>query len=349
MKYLDLRSDTVTTPSDEMRDAMRNAVVGDDVLGDDPTVKELEKMGAELFGKEDCLLTVSGTMSNQVAVLSLTSRGDQIIVHDKAHIYNLELAGLALISGVQPRVLEAINGKYNLEELKKNIITEQIQTSPTTLICMENTFNLNQGLVVGKDHIDEVCEIAHSNSIPVYMDGARILNAASYLNMEVSELCENIDVVSLCLSKGIGCPIGSLLAGPKDVITKARRMRQMLGGGWRQAGIIAAAGIVGLKNWKEVIAADHKKAQILAKALIDIGLEVDMNQVQTNIINIGLEDLNITASDFCNRLLELGVKAKEIGPYNVRMICHKDIEFEDLHRVVDSCRKVLNICKVKQH
>ncbi|WFA08569.1 GntG family PLP-dependent aldolase [Tissierella sp. Yu-01] len=347
MKYLDLRSDTVTAPSEEMRDAMRNAIVGDDVLGDDPTVKVLEKMGAELFGKEDCLLTVSGTMSNQIAVLSLTSRGDQIIVHDMAHIYNLELAGLALISGVQPRVLKAIGGKYNLEELKENIITKQIQTSPTTLICMENTFNLNQGLVVGKDHIDEVCKIAHSHGIPVYMDGARILNAASSLNMEVDELCENIDVVSLCLSKGLGCPIGSLLAGPKEVVAKARRMRQMLGGGWRQAGVIAAAGIVGLENWKEVIAADHKKAQVLANGLADLGLKI--NQVQTNIINIGLEDLNITASDFCNRLLELGVKAKEIGPYNVRMICHKDIELQDLDRVLDSCKKLINVYEVKQH
>jgi threonine aldolase len=343
-KILDLRSDTVTRPTEEMRDAMRDAEVGDDVLRDDKTVEKLEKMGAEIFGKEACLLTATGTMSNQAAVLSLTGKGEQIILHDNAHMYNLELAALAQVCGVQPRPIKTIEGRYDLEELKSHIMPEKIQSAPTTLICMENSFDLNQGLAIDKKHIDEVCGIAHFHNIPVYMDGARIFNAAIGLDTTVKDLCRNVDVVAVCLTKGLSCPIGSLLVGPKYVIEKARRMRQMLGGGWRQAGIIAAAGVVAL-NDIDKLKEDHKKAQILAKGLKDLGLGIDLNQVQTNIIRIDVSTINSTAKEFCNLLNEKNVKAKPIGATHVRMICHKDVEFDDLDTVLKSVEKTINFIK----
>lgn len=340
MKIIDLRSDTVTRPTDAMRKAMFNAEVGDVVMGDDPTVNDLERMGAELFGKESCLFTASGTMSNQVAVLSLCNSGEQIIVHNKSHMYNLEVAGLGRVCGVQPRPIEAVNGEYNLKDLEENIIQPAIQTAPTTLICIENTFDLNKGLVVSKKHIDDVCKLAHKYGIPVYMDGARVLNAAIALGISPKKLCENVDMVSVCLSKGLGCPIGALLAGNKKDIEKAKFMRQMLGGGWRQGGVIAAAGIVALKNLNR-LSEDHEKAQNLGKKLKALGFGVDLNQVQTNIINIDLSSFDIEAKAFCQILSKFNVKAKPIGLNNIRMITHMDVTFEELDRVEEAVKATI--------
>lgn len=340
MRILDLRSDTVTKPTKEMRDAMYCAEVGDAVLGDDPTVEKLEAMGAELFGKEACLMTASGTMSNQAAVLSMTSRGDQIVVHDRSHIYNLEVAALAQICGVQARAIPTTDGRYDLGVLEENLVSAAIQTAPTTLVCMENTLDLNRGLVVSKTHIDEVCAAAHSRSVPVYMDGARILNAAVAMDIAPAALCENTDVVSLCLSKGLACPIGSLLAGPREVIEKAKRMRQMLGGGWRQAGVVAAAGIVALNGYDR-LAEDHEKARTLAAELKEMGLGIDMEQVQTNIVKIDTEPVGLTALEFCKELQDRGILAKPIGKYAVRMICHIDIAAADIALVLKSVKRVI--------
>lgn len=341
MKYLDLRSDTVTHPTEEMRKAMYNAEVGDDVIGDDPTVAKLQDMGARLFGKDACLITASGTMSNQAAVLAMTNKGDQIVLHNKSHMYNMEVGALAQICGVQARPIKAVNGMYDLDELEENIIKPSLQSSPTTLICMENTFDLNQGLIVSKEHIDAVCDLAHSHHIPVYMDGARILNAAVALEMDPAVLCEKIDVVSLCLSKALACPIGSIMMGPKDIIAKARVMRQMLGGGWRQAGIIAAAGIVGLSHYKD-LEKDHVKAKILAEKLIALGLGVDKEQVQTNVIKIGTKPCGFTAEEFSQALMEEGIKVKPVGPYHVRIICHKDLHMENIPNVVQAVERVVD-------
>lgn len=340
MKYIDVRSDTVTRPTEEMRKAMYMAEVGDDVLGDDPTVAELQAMGADLFGKEACLMTVSGSMSNETAVLSLTGRGEQIVVHDKSHIYNLEVAGLAQLCGVQPRPLNAPKGIFDLNELEANIIAPAIQNAPTTLVCMEDTFDLNQGLVVPKEHIDAVCDLAHSRGVPVYMDGARILNAAVAMHMSPAVLCEKIDVVSLCLSKALACPVGSLLMGPKDVIAKARVMRQMLGGGWRQAGVLAAAGIVGLSHYEE-LSQDHEKAQQLSRGLSDLGFAIDPEQVQTNVVRVGTASVGQTAVQFRDAMEACGVKVKPVGETYVRMICHKDFLFEDIPTVLAAAERSL--------
>ena len=341
MDYIDVRSDTVTKPTEEMRMAMYNAKVGDDVLGDDPTVLELQEMGAKLFGKEAGLFTASGSMSNEVAVLTLTNKGEQVVCHDKSHIYNLEVGGLAQLCGVQPRPIKAVNGVFDLEELEANIIAPSIQNPPTTLICMENTFDLNQGLIVSKEHIDAVCEIAHKHNIPVYMDGARILNAAVAAGIEPSVMCENIDMVSLCLSKALRCPIGSLLMGKKEDIARAKVMRQMLGGGWRQAGVVAAAGIVGLSHYKD-LAYDHQKAKDLTKKLQSIGLGIDDAQVQTNVIRINTEPVGLTAKEFVEKMDEQGIKVKPVGAYHVRMIMHGDVSFEQLDVIYDAAKKAVS-------
>lgn len=340
MKYIDVRSDTVTTPTEEMRRAMYEAEVGDDVIGDDPTVLRLQEQGAALFGKEACLVTTSGTMSNQAAVLSLTNKCEQIVVHDKSHMYNLEVAGLAQICGVQPRPIRAPGGIYDLEELEANLVTAAIQNAPTTLVCIENTFDLNQGLVVPKAHIDAVCQLAHRHGIPVYMDGARVLNAAVALDMDPAVLCEHVDVVSLCLSKALACPIGSILMGPRDVVARARVMRQMLGGGWRQGGVVAAAGIVGLNHYKD-LKRDHDRAQVLAKGLEDLGLGIDPAQVQTNVVRIDTSPFSMTGAQFCAELEPFGVKAKPVGPAYVRMICHKDFTDELVPTLLEAVKGCL--------
>ena len=340
MKYIDVRSDTVTHPTEEMRKAMYEAEVGDDVIGDDPTVLKLQEMGAALFGKEACLITTSGTMSNQAAVLSLTNKCEQIVLHDKSHMYNLEVAALAQICGVQARPLPAPGGHYDLEQLEANIISPAIQNAPTTLVCLENTFDLNQGLVVDKAHMDAVCDIAHRHGLPVYLDGARVLNAAVSLKMDPAVLCEKVDVVSLCLSKGLSCPIGSIMMGPKAVIERARVMRQMLGGGWRQGGIVAAAGIVGLNHYKD-LQLDHEKAQTLARGLQKLGIGIDMAQVQTNVVRLDVSTVGMTALEFCGSLENFGVKAKPVGPTYVRMICHRDLLPEMIPTVLSAVERCI--------
>ena len=339
---IDLRSDTVTIPTEQMRDAMRNAIVGDDVLGEDPTVIKLEEMGAELFGKEKGLFVVSGTMANQVAIMTLCRRGDQIVVHNRSHIYNLEVGGLASTCGVQPRVLSAQMGCYDLAELEQEIHSPELQKAPTTLICLENTFDLNRGLVVPYEHLKQVSALAERRGVRVYLDGARIFNAAVALRTSVAHLGEGVDAVAACLSKGLGCPVGSLLFGQKDFIAEARRMRQRLGGGWRQAGVLAAAGIVGLEQMIDRLPEDHENARILAKGLIELGLGVDLSQVQSNIICINLEPVGVDAGTFCNHLGRLGVKTKPIGPREVRMVTHKDFVTSDTKIVLETVHRCLD-------
>lgn len=342
---VDLRSDTVTTPTQNMRNAMRDALVGDDVIGDDPTVIRLEKEAAALFGKEAALFTGSGTMSNQIAVLCSCRRGDQIILHDRSHMFNLEVAGLATICHVQPRTIQAKNGYYDLDEVEAQMRTAQTQSAPTTLVCLENTFDLNRGLAIPKSHLDEVADLAHARQHRVYLDGARIFNAAVALGTSVAALCEKIDAVAVCLSKALACPIGSVLCGSRDFIAEARRMRQMLGGGWRQAGIVAAAGLVAFEEMIDRLAEDHAHAQILAAGLRDLGLLIDMEQVQTNVIHIGLEPVALQAEGFCRTLDSHGVKAKPVGKAEVRMITHKDLTADMIPHVLEAVKATLQASK----
>ena len=344
-KVIDLRSDTVTTPTEQMRDAMRNAVVGDDVLGEDPTVRRLEELGAALLCKEEGLFLVSGTMANQVAVMTLCQRGDQIIVHNRSHIYNLEVGGLATTCGVQPRALSAPDGRYDLGELEREIHFTDLQKAPTALICLENTFDLNRGLVVPPEHVNEVIAVARRKGVRVFLDGARLFNAAVALEKTVAQLSEGVDAVAVCLSKGLACPVGSLLLGPGDFIAEARRMRQRMGGGWRQAGILAAAGIVALDEMIDRLSEDHENAHLLAEGLIELGLEVDLAQVQTNIIHIDLNPMGVDSATFCGHLARLGLKTKPIDSKEVRMVTHKDFVASDIGIVL----KAVRCCLEKLH
>lgn len=335
---LDLRSDTVTHPTPEMYNAMVNASLGDVVMGDDPTVTELERLGAELFGKEDCIFTASGTMSNQIAVFALTERCDQIIAHDKSHIYNLERSGLSQISGVQVRALRAEQGCYCLEELEKNIINDSIQSAPTTLICMESSFNLNDGLVLDVKHIQDVVNLAKKYGVKTYMDGARILNSCVSSCVEPDKMVEGIDAVALCLSKGLSCPIGSLLAGSKEFINKARKIRQMLGGGWRQGGVIAACGIEALKNWKLHLMLDHIKAKEIISEVrsSEKGKNIIFNDAETNIIRIDTSSFNMKAEEFAEKMKDKGILVKVIETFAVRIICHSDLHNENIPYVIET-------------
>ena len=322
---------------------MFDAPLGDDVLGEDPTVRRLEQLAATRFGKEAALFVVSGTMANQVAVLALCNHGDQVIVHRHSHIYNLEVSGLTTICGVQPRVVDAPYGRYEPAALAQEIQSADLQRSPTTLICLENTFDLNRGLAVPPEHIHQVCAQARHHGLRVYMDGARIFNAAVALGSSVAELSAEVDVVSACLSKGLACPVGSLILGPSDVIHRARRLRQRLGGGWRQAGVLAAAGLVALEEMVDRLAEDHRHARLLAEGLLELGLGINLRQVETNIVFIDLQSRRLDSAVFCHQLERAGVKCKPIGPLEARMVTHKDFHQEDVPVVLGAVAHVLAI------
>lgn len=333
---IDLRSDTVTTPTERMREAMRAAAVGDDVLGEDPTVRELERLAAERFEKEAALFLVSGTMANQAAVLTLTDPGDQVVLHRNSHLYNLEGGGLAATCGVQVRVVETMEGRISSEALEAEIQPAGLQEAPTTLLCLENSFDLNRGLAVPADHLEALGAFARAHGLRVYLDGARIFNAAIALDTDVAALSAPADLVAVSLSKGLSCPVGSLLVGSEDLIRAARRMRQRLGGGWRQAGILAAAGIVGLQEMVERLREDHANARRLAEGLVAAGFSVDLQQVQTNIVLLDLRPQGMRAREFCRRLAQRGVRARPVGPWAVRMVTHKDVQADEIPLVVEA-------------
>lgn len=346
---IDLRSDTVTKPTERMRDAMRDAVVGDDILGEDPTVRRLEELGAGIFGKEAGLLVTSGTMANQIAVMAFTERGQEIIVGEETHIYNLEVAALACLCQVQVRTVFVDRGYFDPVEVESAIQKPGIQNAVTGLISLENTYDLNRGYVVTPENTREIVRVAKKYKMPVYLDGARILNAAAAIKKDVKNFVEDVDALQLCLTKGLAAPIGSLLIGSKDFIEKARWIKQRIGGGMRQAGIIAAPGIVAFEDMVGRLSEDHEKALTLAKGLKNIGLGIDLTQVQTNVIHITLEQPDIYAQEFCFKLADFGVKAKPVGLKEVRMITHKDFPENNINKVikaVESClREMHKNCK----
>ncbi|MBZ2174125.1 aminotransferase class I/II-fold pyridoxal phosphate-dependent enzyme [Schnuerera sp. xch1] len=342
-QIIDLRSDTVTQPTQEMREAIYNAVVGDDILGEDPTVKQLESLAAEMLGKEDGLFVSSGTMANQIAVMTFTNRGEEVIVGDTSHIYNLEVGGLAALSQVQTRPISVPNGIYDIEFMEELIQEEGIQAPKTGLICIENTNNLNAGLVVPLHNINEVCNLAEGNGIPVYMDGARIFNAAVALDIDVKEIVKNVDAVMFALTKGLAAPFGAVLLGNKKFIKKARWIKQRIGGGYRQAGFVAASGIIALKTMIPRISIDHDNAKLLGNGLSNIkGLIVDITRIHTNIISGSIEMLPITIEDFLSKLLNKGIKAKRISKTSFRMVTHWGIDESHINYVIESVKDIIN-------
>ena len=334
-RLLDLRSDTVTKPTRAMRTSMMEAEVGDDILRDDPTVLELEALAADMLGKEESMFTASGTMSNEIAVMVYTKPGDEIVVFSDSHIYNLETGALSAISGVQVRPLQSENGVYDPVQLSKAIQPDAVQRARTTMVCVENSFHLNRGLAVGREQYDETIKAARKYNQVIHMDGARIFNSAAALGVDVKELVDFCDAVAFCLSKGLAAPIGSILAGNRDFMKEARRVKQRLGGGWRQAGVIAAPAIIGLKDMVERLSEDHENAEILRKGLEDVGIVVDRGGVLTNIVNLDVSPIGMKAAELAGKLQEHGIKVKICTEHTIRMVLHNDIQKKDVGYVLE--------------
>jgi threonine aldolase len=340
-RIIDLRSDTVTKPTQEMREAMKNAAVGDDILRDDPTVIELEELSATIFGKEAALFTVSGTMSNEIAVMVYTKPGDEIVVFSDSHIYNLETGGLSAISGVQPRPVKTGTGTYDPELLEQAIMPQGVQRARTRLICLENSFHLDRGLAVRKEDYKETIKIAKEKGIPLFMDGARIFNSAVALHTDVKDLTGFCDAVDVCLTKGLAAPFGSMLMGSKDFIEEARRVKQRLGGGMRQAGVIAAPGIIALTKMVNRLREDHENAERMRLGLEELGIKVDRGGILTNIINLDISHIGWEASPFLEKLNQSNIKIKVCSKSTLRMVTHNDINLEDIHFVLEKVKRVI--------
>ncbi len=343
MKVIDLRSDTVTLPTPQMREAMYRAEVGDDVYGEDPTVNRLQEMAAERMGKEAALYVASGTMGNLVALLTHCGRGDEFIVGDLAHTFLYEAGGSAALGGIHPRTVpNQPDGTLRLDDVEAAIRPENIHFPRTRLICLENTHNRCGGVALTPEYTRAVCELAHRHGLAVHLDGARIFNAAIALGVDVKELTKDVDSVMFCLSKGLAAPVGSVLCGSRDFIAEALRARKMVGGGMRQAGIIAAAGIVALETMVERLADDHVNARRLAEGLAETpGLSVDMDRVQTNIVIFELVSDRLTPAEFVARLAERGVKLLAIGGNRLRAVTHYGIEAQDIEIALAAVREVM--------
>ncbi|KJS13558.1 MAG: threonine aldolase [Peptococcaceae bacterium BRH_c8a] len=330
MRTVDLRSDTVTRPTSEMREAMARAQVGDDVYGEDPTVKRLEEAAAELAGKEAALFVPSGTMGNQVAVLTHTSRGNEIIVDSEAHIYYYEVGAPAVLSAVQVRPVVGLHGSEAIALFKSAVRGQDIHFPQTSLLCLENTHNRMGGTVTGTDVMQGLYGAAQELGVAVHLDGARIGNAAVALGCRISALTQWCDSVMFCLSKGLGAPVGSMLAGSSDFIARARKYRKMLGGGMRQSGILAAAGLIALRSVNR-LAEDHANARLLAEKLAVVpGIKIDLDRVQTNIVVADIADTGMTAGEYVEVLRARGVLAVVFGPTTVRFVTHLDVSREDV-------------------
>ncbi|MCK5762832.1 MAG: low-specificity L-threonine aldolase [Clostridiales bacterium] len=341
MKILDFRSDTVTKPTDEMRNAMANAEVGDDVYGDDPTMNILEAMAAEMLGKEASLFVPSGTFGNQVSILTHTKRGDEIIIGHDSHIIWHEVGASAVISGVQTRAIQTQNGVANIEELKLMIRGEDIHYPDTGLICMENAHGGGKAIPVS--YMKEVYEIANSRGIPVHLDGARVFNAAIALGVDVTEITQYCDSVNVCLSKGLCAPVGSIVAGTKEFIEKARKNRKLLGGGMRQTGILAAAGILAITDMVDRLYVDHDNAKYMAKRLSEInGLDILEERRDINMVFFKADEKDFPENLIVDGLLERGIKVNGIEDGEWRFVTNNDIEAEDIDRLIIALKELLD-------
>jgi threonine aldolase len=336
MKIIDLRSDTVTLPTDAMRKAIYSAELGDDVLGEDPTIKKLEKMSAQIMGKESALLVVSGTMGNLVSILTHCGRGDEVILGNQCHTFFYEAGGIAALGGVHPFPLtNQPDGTINLDEIRSSIRSDNVHFPRTKLICIENTHNRCFGSPLHPEYMADVFQIAKDNHLAVHLDGARIFNAAVALGVDVKKFTQYTDSISFCLSKGLSAPVGSVICGSADFINRARRIRKMVGGGMRQAGVIAAAGIVALEQMTDRLADDHKNAHRLAEAIAQIkGLSVDIGKVQTNIIYFEFVSKGITAEQFTSQMSKKGILFFSTGPNRFRMVIHYGIGPKDIETTI---------------
>lgn len=343
MKIIDLRSDTVTLPTPAMREAIYHAELGDDVFGEDPTTNRLEQMAADRVGKEAALLVVSGTMGNSVCVLTHCRRGEEVILGDRSHMFLYEAGSISALGSIQPHtVTNQADGTMRLEDIKAAIRGDGLHFPRTRLICLENTHNSCSGAVLTPEYTDAVAALAKEHSLLVHLDGARVFNAAVALEIDVRELTRSVDSLSFCLSKGLSAPVGSVVCGSREFIAEARRTRKVLGGGMRQAGIIAAAGIVALQQMVDRIAEDHKNARRLTEGIARIqGLSIDPARVQTNIIYFQVVTDRLAAKRLVAELGKRGIKLLCVGPSQLRMVTHYGISSGDIDLALAALAEVM--------
>jgi len=343
MMTIDLRSDTVTLPTPSMREAIYRAELGDDVFGEDPTTNQLEEMAAERMGKEAALLVASGTMGNLVCTLTHCRRGEEVILGDRSHTFLYEAGGMSTLGGIHPHTISnQPDGTMRLEDIEGAIRGDNVHFPQTRLICLENTHNRCSGSALTSEYIDSAAALAKEHGLSVHLDGARIFNAAVALGVDVKELTANVDSLSFCLSKGLSAPVGSVVCGSSEFIAEARRARKVLGGGMRQAGVIAAAGIKALEEMVDRLAEDHKNARRLAEGIESIsGLSIELAKVQTNIIYFELNEDRMTPKELVTELNKKEVKLLAVGARRLRAVTHYGINAEDIDLTVKALGEVM--------
>lgn len=341
-RIVELRSDTFTLPTDEMRRAMAEAELGDDVWNEDPTVHRLQDLAAEKVGKEASLFCASGTMGNVCAVLSHTRPTEEVILEIDSHIYNAEVASGAVIGGLQMRPLETADGRLEPAQVRAVIREPDIHEPRTGLLCIENTHNMKGGTCLTAAQTQALAEVAHSAGFPVHLDGARVFNAAIAQRVDVRALTGPVDSVMFSLSKGLSAPVGSMLAGSKEFIERARRVRKMLGGGMRQAGVLAAAGIIGLTDMVNRLEEDHRHARRLGEGLVGLpGIAIDLDRVETNMVFVRCIP-PLTREDFVALCAERGVRVAATGPGTVRMVTHRGVSRQDIDYAAEAIGEALH-------
>jgi threonine aldolase len=344
MATIDLRSDTLSQPTEEMRAAMAAAPVGDDVYGDDPTVKQLEAEVAALLGKEDAVYVPTGTMSNQIAIRTHTQPGDAVLCDQAAHVYINEAGGMAALSGALPRLLPGVRGVFTPEDVRGALgvphrFSVTTIAAPVTLLCLENTHNAGSGKVWPITQMKAVTDIAREQGIRTHLDGARLWNAAVATGIPEKDYAQYFDTVSVCFSKGLGAPVGSALCGSKELITRARRFKQQYGGGFRQAGIIAAGALYALRHHRARLAEDHAHAKLLAEGIASVeGIELDASTIETNIVRFRVTAM--AAGEFAERLFDKGLRVLPSGADGIRAIPYLNISRQQVCDAVEMIRQV---------
>jgi threonine aldolase len=331
-----MRSDTLTHPTDEMRAAMAQAAVGDDVYGEDPTVNRFEAMAAEKVGKEAAVFVPTGSMGNLVSLLSHTSRGEQVVLEYEAHIYHHEVGAVSSVAGLLPKLIPSERGAIDPADLKAAVSRSFPRT---TLVCLENTHNRHGGTVLTEAEIAAVADVAHSGGLKVHLDGARVFNAAIALGVDARTLTRHVDSVMFCISKGLSAPVGSVACGGKEFVARARNFRKLLGGGMRQAGVLAACGIVALEKMIDRLSDDHRCARRLASAIAGLGgIGVDLSTVESNMVAVSGQPLGLDAATLAKELTARGVKGNARAPYHVRLVVNRHHGDAEIDAVIEAVR-----------
>ena len=346
-EVIDLRSDTVTRPTEDMRLSMKEARVGDDVMREDPTILELENKAADLLGKEDAMLVTSGTQGNLSSILTHTNPGEEMILEQRSHIYTHEVGGFAGLGGLSVRPVFGEDGFMDPMDIEQNIRGKDIHHADQSLICVENTHNSWGGVPLESEYIETVGDIAEDNGLKLHIDGARLFNASVYLDESPEDLVKPADSVQICLSKGLSAPIGSLVVGNEEFIQKARKTRKKLGGGMRQAGVIAAPGIIALEEMITRLEVDHKNLNKLTTELKEIGLEINPEKYKTNIAYFDTSTIGLTGEKFKNHLENKGILVFATGEYEVRFVTHREISKKDIKETISRIKELLSEIEVK--